>query len=114
MITCNKCAFRDNCDTRLILMAKGFKEDDAYCCAAKPIVNPEVKTYKKKFSETDCNGFGYYALIDGCKIQLGVNWPHEGGIYWEGDYDDFLTEAGNFKKECPYVYNQVVKHFIKR
>ena len=114
MITCNKCAFKDSCDTKLILMAKGFKEDNAYCCAAKPIINPKVKNEKKKFSKTDCNGFGYYALVDGCKIQLGESWPHEGGIYWEGDYNEFLTKAGNFKKDCPHVYNQIVKHFNGR
>ena len=113
MTTCNNCGCKNTCDMKLILLAKGFSEDTAYCCAAKPHINHTNKGSKKRFYKIDRNGNGYYAIVEGDRIELGESWPHEGGIYWSGSYQEFLTKCGNFKKDCEHVYNQIVKHFEK-
>lgn len=79
-----------------------------------------IKNYKAEkedvkpaiYKDFDSYGYGYYIEITKNYIKLGESWPREGGIYWEGTYEEFMeTQKERFKRNSIALYSVIIKKF---
>lgn len=59
------------------------------------------------------NGYGYFAFIENGELCIGENWPHEGGITYQGDYAGAYQALRTLEKEAPTLYNSIVSYYSK-
>lgn len=59
----------------------------------------------------DCWGNGYSAYIEDRKLVLEYYSPHEGGVYYRGDYWGAIKHLAELKKYDEKLYDDITRYF---
>jgi hypothetical protein len=59
------------------------------------------------------SGYGHYAYIEDGQLVIGEEWPHEGGVTYQGSYAGAATRLATLKSEAPALFKSIEEYFAK-